>query len=145
MRPALLALSFLTGASLVAAPVPKQAAPQKPAKLTAEMLVGQWSYSWASCPNGWIDLTADGNYTAQHSPGSTTVYSGTWSVGEGSITLVEWSRDTVTGNVSGPRCYRFDVGMGEWPAVAGHSTGGFGFDVQEIPAATMAVKLHGKK
>lgn len=145
MRTALLATMFLAASVAVAAPVPKGAVPAKPAKLTAALLAGSWQYEWSGSLHGWIRFEADGTYTAQHDPNGTTVYSGTWSVGEGSITIVEWAHHTTTGTTSGPQNYRFDVSTADWPAVTGRSTSGYGFDTQVIPEATQHLKLSGRK
>jgi hypothetical protein len=140
-----LAACLLAVATVAAAPVPKHLTPPKPAKLTKELLVGSWSYSWSGMTRGWIRFEADNTYTAQHDPDGTTVYSGTYSVGEGSVTIVEWAHHANTGTVSGPNLYRFDIGLGDWPAMVGKSTGSHGFDVTEIPQANLPVKLHNRK
>lgn len=125
-----------------AAPVPKQA---PPLKLTQELLKGTWHYEWSTMLGGWITFDGKGNYTAQHDPNSTTTYSGTAAVGDGTIMITEWSFDSKTGNSYGPTCYRFDVDMKNWPNLPGKSTGGFGFDVQAIPQATLHLKLSNRR
>lgn len=146
MKRLLLCLWFLTGVFfLAAAPVPKQSPPPKPSKLTPELLKGNWRYEWSSMLGGYIIFDGQGGYTAQHDPASTTTYSGTVAVSDDSITITEWTFDSATGASSGPVCYRFDVDVREWPTLPGKSTGGFGFDVQQIPPATIHLKLSGKK
>ena len=129
----------------VAAPIPKHIQPAKPTKLTPAMLTGSWSYEWSTMLHGVIEFRDDGTYTAQHHQGSDTIYSGTWAIGENSITIVEWNTSTRTGTTNGPTCYRFDVEMKDWPALTGKSTGGMGFNIQVIPEATNHLKLHGRK
>lgn len=154
MKRTAVALLWILGAVItstsqpVAAPVPKHIQPPKPTKLTPQLLAGKWVYEWSGMLDGWIEFDAtEDTYTAQHTPGSATVYSGTFAVSECGkhITIVEWSHDITTGTSNGPRCYRFDVDVKEWPALPGKSTHGFGFDVQQIPEANIHLKLHGRK
>ena len=132
---------------LAAAPVPKHIMPPKPEKITKPLLVGRWEYQWSTMLGGWLEFNDDGTYTAQHDPGSDTIYSGTWTVDDAgkSITIVEWSHSINRGTSYGPQCYRFDVGMKGWPALDGKSTSGFGFDVQQIPEAHTHLKLSRSK
>lgn len=136
---------FLSGAlalSPIAAPVPKQKPPEKPTKITSALLAGTWQYEWSSMLGGWITFTTDGSYTAQHYPDSTTVYSGSFSIHENSITIVEYRTDTVTGVGGGPILYRFDVEtLKDWPTLPGASTGGFAFDSPVIPRADVHLKF----
>ena len=132
-------LIFLLGIS-INAPVPKHLQ-KDPIKLTPQLLEGSWQYEWSSMLNGWIVFDKDGTYTAQHYPEGTTTYSGTYSVGENSITIVEWGFDSSTGRSWGPSCYRFDIDFKAWPKLPGKSTSGFGFDIQQIPEATTHLKL----
>lgn len=129
------------------APVPKHLQrDNKPAKLTPEILAGKWSYQWGSSLEGWIEFDAEKmTYTAQHSPNSTTYYHGSFSVGDGCITIVEMGWDTQGGRGWGPQVYRFDVDVKGWPVLAGKTTSGYGFDVQQIPEATMHLKLSDRK
>ena len=134
-------------ATTTAAPVPKHLQKDaRPTKLTKELLHGKWGYEWSGSLNGWIEFDAkSGTYTSQHQPDSDTIYSGSFAVSDGSITLTEWSFNVQTGAGSGPHCYRFDLGFGDWPAISGKSTGSFGFDVQEIPTANIPCKLRDRK
>jgi hypothetical protein len=139
-----LLLFSLSGAA--GAPVPKhlQKAEEKPTKLSAKWVAGTWGYEWSGMLGGWITFREDGTYTAQHRPETTQFYEGTFFADESGVTITEWGFDPVAGTRSGPTNYRFDFDLTQWPAPAGKSTGGFGFDAAP-PAATLHVKLRDRK
>lgn len=68
---------------VVAAPLPQ------PPKLSAELLVGRWEFSWGGMPAGWIEFRADGRYVSRHSPGAEPLYTGFYSVRGDVLTLYE--------------------------------------------------------
>lgn len=102
-----------------AAPVPPP-----PKQLTAEMMVGKWSYSWHNWPDGTIWLHEDKTYSAHHTPGGNYIYHGTWSVEGGKLTLEEWAFDTQWSTNSGPMTYVFEFAAKDYPTLVGTSNGG---------------------
>jgi hypothetical protein len=74
---------MLTILFLVAAPAPP------PPVLTAELLVGRWSYDWATMTGGWIVFMADGRYAASHDGCEMPKYAGLWEYRRGVLTLHE--------------------------------------------------------
>lgn len=140
-------LTFAVNDAPGGAPVPRHIMkPAAPAKLTPEMLHGTWQYQWNASLEGSIEFNAkDMTYVAKHTPNATTIYSGTFSVGDSSITIVEYGFDIVTERQFGPQVYRFDVEPKGWPVLAGKTTGAFPFNVNIIPEATMHLKLSDRK
>ncbi len=120
---ALLLAHALAALSPTAAPVPKQP-PAEPPAIKADQVVGTWAYSWGQWPDGIISFDKDGSYSAVHVPGGATVYAGTWTVRDNTLTITEYSFDFATGERrGGPSDYCFDFGRTRMPDLAGVSNG----------------------
>jgi hypothetical protein len=97
--------------------------PAAPKELTVGMVAGRWDYEWSNFPNGTIWLYPDSTYSAIHTPGSQTVYHGTYTVKGDTVTLTEWATDVEARRTTGPQEYRFCFDVSKYPALSGLSNG----------------------
>lgn len=104
------------------APVPKRPPVEVP-KLTADKMHATWAYEWGGFSHGIICFDKDGTYTAQHVPGSDTVYHGTWVVEDNAVTIQECTYSVVNGFTGGPTEYRFTFAAKDYPKLSGLSNG----------------------
>jgi hypothetical protein len=105
---------MLTILFLVAAPAPP------PPVLTAELLVGRWSYDWATMTGGWIVFMADGRYAASHDGCDMPKYAGLWEYRRGVLTLHETRVNPEDGSLDeNVREYAVAVSARKWPVVLG--------------------------
>lgn len=121
LRYTLAALLLSACCGLTAAPVPK---PQPAKALTADMLVGNWHFEYGDWLDGVATFDAEGGYVAVCVPGSSRIYSGTWTVENGdTVVLSEYSHNLDTNARWGPTVYRFVFAARDYPNLVGKSNG----------------------
>lgn len=84
--------------------------PPHPLRLSDELLVGRWAFSWGGASNGWIAFNADGTYVSQNYPPEGCLYAGRWWVEREQLVLLEWVV-RADGSAPGWGPMRYDVAL----------------------------------
>lgn len=108
-----------------ALPLYAKAPIRPPVRLTPELMVGAWKYTWGSSDGCEIRFCADGTYRVRYSPDTGWTGFGVWSCSGSTIRIDEYGLDPFTGERLVYSAGRFDLAFDvkDYPDMRGTANG----------------------